>query len=114
MYVGGISIDYSTAAIHQAIHHFNSPGSHHYRHTMSSLITAFSNKLADPWVLSMLGAVASSSYHFFGNLGAATFGIMPALWEKEGAGSLSVDTRVRLWKWYFDVAKVGISIAVRE
>lgn len=59
--------------------------------------------------LFLFGGVISSSYFFFGNLGAAYFGIIPAIDQRQNLGTaapLSVETRVALWKWNYDRAKV--------
>lgn len=71
-----------------------------------SLLQLLGQKLAEPHALFLTSAVASSSYFFFGNLGAAQFGIMPAIRDPIIAPDLSVHNRVKLWKCFYDVAKV--------
>jgi hypothetical protein len=45
-----------------------------------------------------------SSYFIGANLGAANFGIVPAIQDAHGV-ELPVATKVALWKWFFDRAK---------
>ncbi|KZP15050.1 hypothetical protein FIBSPDRAFT_1048414, partial [Athelia psychrophila] len=58
-----------------------------------------------PLKVSLLTGVVSSSYFFFGNLGAASFGIVPAI-RDEGGVDLSVAQKVALQTWHYKVAKV--------
>jgi hypothetical protein len=69
-----------------------------------SLVQILSNKLVGNPLLITTGVI-SSSYFICGNLGAAYFGIVPAIRDAHGA-DLTVATKVELWKWYFDRAKV--------
>jgi hypothetical protein len=69
---------------------------------MSILETLYYQLASDPAQLSLIAGVVSSSYFFFGNLGGAYFGVVPAIQNLE----LPVDTKVALWKWSYDRAKV--------
>jgi hypothetical protein len=66
-------------------------------------LEALSHKLAsNPAQFPLVAGVISSSYFFFGNLGGAFFGVVPAIQDIE----LPVGTKVALWKWSYDKAKV--------
>jgi hypothetical protein len=71
-----------------------------------SLVQILSNKLVgNPVLTGITTGVISSSYFICGNLGAAYFGIVPAIRDAHGV-DLTVATKVELWKWCFDRAKV--------
>ncbi|KZP15068.1 hypothetical protein FIBSPDRAFT_867681 [Athelia psychrophila] len=57
-----------------------------------------------PLKVSLFTGVVSSSYFFFGNLGASNFGIVPAIRDEDGV-DLSVAQKVALQSWHYDVAK---------
>lgn len=69
-----------------------------------SLVQILFNKLAGNPLLITSGVI-SSSYFLAGNLGAAYFGIVPAIQDPHGV-DLPVATKVELWKWYLDRAQV--------
>jgi hypothetical protein len=69
---------------------------------MSILEILYNQMASDPAQLPLIAGVVSSSYFFFGNLGGAYFGVVPAIQDLE----LPVDTKVTLWKWSYDRAKV--------
>lgn len=62
-----------------------------------------------PLKLSLFTGVVSSSYFFFGNLGAANFGLVPAIRDEHGV-DLSVAQKVALQSWHYDVAKVRMRL----
>jgi len=68
------------------------------------IIQILLEKLADPLRTSVLTGVLSSSYFFCGNLGASYWGIIPAI--QDPTNDLSVVEKVKLWKFYYDRAKV--------
>jgi hypothetical protein len=68
------------------------------------IIQILLEKLADPLRISVLTGVLSSSYFFCGNLGASYWGIIPAI--QDPTNDLSVVEKVKLWKFYYDRAKV--------
>jgi len=51
--------------------------------------------------------IISSSYFFYGNMGAACFGIMPAIKNVD----MSVSKKVALWKWNYQTAKFHMADA---
>lgn len=59
----------------------------------------------------MFVGVVSSSYFICANIGAAHFGVVPAILDPNGV-DLPVVTQVALWKWYFDRAKFHLVTAV--
>ena len=71
-----------------------------------SIIQTLSNRLIhDPLGACLAAGVVSSSYFFCANIGAVHFGIVPAIRDADGV-ELPVATKVALWKWFFDKAKV--------
>jgi hypothetical protein len=72
-----------------------------------------SQKLANiPLSMSLMTGVLSSSYFICGNLAAAHFGIVPAIQDKAN-DNVPVSTKVQLWIWFYDCAKVACS-SIRE
>ncbi|KIM79115.1 hypothetical protein PILCRDRAFT_823689 [Piloderma croceum F 1598] len=69
---------------------------------MSILETLYYRLASDPAQLPLIAGVVSSSYFYFGNLGGAYFGVVPAIQDLE----LPVDTKVALWKWSYDRAMI--------
>ena len=67
----------------------------------------FQHMHVSPLTASLFTAVFSSSYFFFGNLGASNFGIVPAI-RDEGGADLAVSQKVALQSWHYNVAKVRI------
>jgi hypothetical protein len=61
------------------------------------------NKPLRLWILT---GVASSSYFFCGNFSGLFHGIVPTTRDKK-IEDYSVATRVELWKWFYDHAKVN-------
>lgn len=67
----------------------------------------------NPLQLSLLTGVISSSYFICGNLGAAFFGIVPAIQDEgELEVKLPIETKVALWKFFYDRAKVSTVMLV--
>ncbi|KAF7976804.1 hypothetical protein HWV62_5664 [Athelia sp. TMB] len=65
----------------------------------------FQHMHVSPLKASLVTAVFSSSYFFFGNLGASNFGIVPAIRDEEGA-DLTASQKVALQSWHYDNAKL--------
>jgi len=58
-----------------------------------------------PLRLTLVTAIASSSYFFLGNLGSAYCGIVPAIQDPSIVHKIPLATKVELWKWFYDRAK---------
>jgi hypothetical protein len=72
---------------------------------MSILHNIAHPRMGHGFQLSILSGIVSSSYFFCGNLGAAFFGIIPAIQDTNGV-KLSVAQKVDLWKFFYDRGKV--------
>jgi len=75
-----------------------------------SVLQILSSKLAgNSLQLSFLASgVVASSYFAYGNLGAVNFGLVPRILDPH-AIDLPVATKVELWKWSYDRAKIHMA-----
>jgi len=77
---------------------------------IESLTEQLIHSATDPFSIAILAGVASSSFFFFGNLGLALDGVLPAtITESERTRKgISDISALNMWEWMYNRAKVGL------
>ena len=79
-----------------------------------SLTRQLIHSATDPFTVAILAGVSSSSFYFFGNLGLALDGTIPATVTRSERArkGISDTSALNLWEWMYNRGKVRFSTAL--